>query len=81
MKFLVTYDGARPGELAKVKAQAVRGCIGAVRAPIVSFTEQVRHYCGEVGDGKNAVFCKRLKGFAGEHWILLQSLQTQFTLI
>ncbi|CAN0170756.1 unnamed protein product [Ascophyllum nodosum] len=40
MKFLATYDEASAGELSEVKAQAVRGCIGAVRAPIVSFTEQ-----------------------------------------
>lgn len=42
MKFLATYDGASPAELSEVKAAAVRGCIGAVKAPIVSFTEQVR---------------------------------------
>lgn len=41
MKFLATYDGASAAELSEVKAAAVRGCIGAVKAPIVSFTEQV----------------------------------------
>lgn len=58
MKFLVTYDGARAAELAEVKPQAVRGCIGAVRAPIVSFTEQVCHHCGEEDRGRKE--CRRL---------------------
>ncbi|CAM9603571.1 unnamed protein product [Ectocarpus sp. 6 AP-2014] len=40
MKYLATYDGATTAELAEVKAAAVRGCIGAVKSPIVSFTEQ-----------------------------------------
>lgn len=41
MKYLATYDGASAAELVQVKSAAVRGCIGAVKAPIVSFTEQV----------------------------------------
>lgn len=41
MKYLATFDGAPPRELKEVKPEAVRGCIGAVKAPIVSFTEQV----------------------------------------
>lgn len=41
MRYLATYDGASAGELSEVKTAAVRGCIGAVKAPIVSFTEQV----------------------------------------
>lgn len=41
MKYLATYDGASAAELVEVKPAAVRGCIGAVKAPIVSFTEQV----------------------------------------
>lgn len=40
MKYLATYDDASAAELQKVKAAAVKGCIGAVKAPIVSFTEQ-----------------------------------------
>ncbi|CAM9164053.1 unnamed protein product [Discosporangium mesarthrocarpum] len=40
MKYLVSFDGEPAEELAKVKAAAVKGCIGAVKAPIVSFTEQ-----------------------------------------
>ncbi|CAM9229402.1 unnamed protein product, partial [Choristocarpus tenellus] len=40
MKYLVTFDGASAEELSQVKAAAVKGCIGAVKAPIVSFTEQ-----------------------------------------
>ena len=47
MKYLATYDGASTAELVEVKAAAVRGCIGAVKAPIVSFTEQVGG-CGDV---------------------------------
>lgn len=41
MKYLTTFDEASASELAEVKPAAVRGCIGAVKAPIVSFTEQV----------------------------------------
>lgn len=41
MKYLATFDGASASELSGVKAAAVKGCIGAVKAPIVSFTEQV----------------------------------------
>lgn len=40
MKYLTTFDEASASELAEVKPAAVRGCIGAVKAPIVSFTEQ-----------------------------------------
>lgn len=43
MKYLATYDGASAAELVEVKAAAVKGCIGAVKAPIVSFTEQVHN--------------------------------------
>lgn len=43
MKYLATYDGASAAELVEVKAAAVKGCIGAVKAPIVSFTEQVQY--------------------------------------
>lgn len=43
MKYLTTFDEASTSELAKIKPAAVRGCIGAVKAPIVSFTEQVRN--------------------------------------
>lgn len=42
MKYLATFDGASTAELVEVKAAAVKGCIGAVKAPIVSFTEQVQ---------------------------------------
>lgn len=48
MKYLAMYDGATAAELAEVKAAAVRGCIGAVKSPIVSFTEQVRRGIGTV---------------------------------
>lgn len=42
MKYLATFDDASASELSKVKPAAVRGCIGALQAPIVSFTEQVK---------------------------------------
>lgn len=42
MKYLMTFDKASASELAEIKPAAVKGCIGAVKAPIVSFTEQVR---------------------------------------
>lgn len=41
MKYLATFDGASGNELNGVKAAAVKGCIGALKSPIVSFTEQV----------------------------------------
>lgn len=43
MKYLTTFDEASASELAEIKPAAVRGCIGAVKAPIVSFTEQVQY--------------------------------------
>lgn len=63
MKYLATFDGASAAELTKVKAAAVKGCIGAVKAPIVSFTEQVYTY-------SSAYIYTTMDGNIGTFWTI-----------